>query len=119
MSTFTNTKGALIEAAYDSGDETSLQALADVYEEEGDAARAKFVRLQGQLDGWPFRRWDNTPLLSQEQELLAQHGDRWLADLPRLPGVEYEFWRGLPRAVAEDGSVLRRHASVLAETSEV
>src|ERR1700733_7367267 len=109
----TTTQESLIESIL-GGDDAALNALSDQYEEEGDPARAELVRLQAKRVAWPFRLWESYPHHEREQQLLSQHQERWVADLPRLLGIEFEFWRGVPRAVAEDGHALRHGLDQLA-----
>lgn len=114
----TTTDEAIIESSFE-GDDAALQALADRYEEQGDPARAELVRVQATLDGGMINHAAEMSLYDRERELLAQHQDEWLAPLPHLPGITYEFTRGLPRAVAQDGDALRRGVQELAKCPEV
>ncbi len=91
----TTTQVALIESVYDC-DAEALLALADHYEEEGDPARAELVRVQDKLDGAMISHAQEMSLIQRQGELLTEHRERWLAHFPRLPGIEYEFARGLP-----------------------
>jgi uncharacterized protein (TIGR02996 family) len=69
---------------------------ADWLEEQGDIARAEFIRVQCALA--PMERTDpgRRELAAREIDLLAENGGRWRAELPALPAglVWQDFARG-------------------------
>src|SRR5262249_38660393 len=65
--------------------------------------RAEFIRVQVQRTRLPA--WDaaQVRLRLREQELLKQHGESWLAELPAIKGVRWEgFRRGIVAEVSFD-----------------
>jgi uncharacterized protein (TIGR02996 family) len=94
-------------------DDAARLVFADWLEENGDGARAEFIRVQverARLPHWDARQ---VPLYLRENELIKQHGQRWKAELPDVKGVTWEeFRRGF---VATAGftsfAVLRERAS--------
>ncbi|HEY7425176.1 MAG TPA: TIGR02996 domain-containing protein [Gemmataceae bacterium] len=93
-------------------DDASRLIFADWLEEQGDSARAEFIRVQIERARLP--RWDarQTRLLLREHELLGQHGQKWKAELPSIQGICWEnFRRGfVATATFSDFSVLRANA---------
>ncbi|MBX9623847.1 MAG: TIGR02996 domain-containing protein [Gemmataceae bacterium] len=77
-------------------DDLPRLVYADWLEEQGDHARAEFVRLQCWLSGHP----ESDPLWEanwyREQELLQAHGPRWEAVLAGYSTGTVEFDRGFP-----------------------
>jgi uncharacterized protein (TIGR02996 family) len=65
-------------------DDAPRLIYADWLEEHGDTARAEFIRLQCALAQLPLEAAERLPLVSREQELLAEHGSRWGGVLPGL-----------------------------------
>jgi uncharacterized protein (TIGR02996 family) len=90
-------------------EDTPRLLYADWLDEEGDSARAEFVRVQierARLPHWDARQ---VRLRLREQELLEQHGQEWKREVPRLKGVRWdEFRRGLIGAVTLDSFALLR-----------
>jgi uncharacterized protein (TIGR02996 family) len=77
-------------------EDTPRLAYADWLEENGQAERAEFIRLQCEA-------WNLTPQCSsiheartRASELLKRYGDKWYRELPSVPGVEWSslFVRG-------------------------
>jgi uncharacterized protein (TIGR02996 family) len=77
-------------------EDTPRLAYADWLEENGQAERAEFIRLQCEA-------WNLTPQYSsiheartRASELLKRYGDKWYRELPSVPGVEWSslFVRG-------------------------
>jgi uncharacterized protein (TIGR02996 family) len=82
-------------------DDTPRLVYADWLEEQGDSARAEFIRVQVERARIPA--WDaaQVRLGLREQELLKRHGERWLAELPAVEGARWEgFRRGIVAEVA-------------------
>ena len=77
---------ALLQAVHDRpGDDSVRLVYADWLEEQGDDARAEFVRLQldraALWDGHP----DDEDLWDRDRALVAAHGATWRAELPARP----------------------------------
>lgn len=83
---------AAIHAAPD--DDGPRLVFADWCADRGDSARAELVRVELELAALPA--WDARaiPLQVRHRRLLEAHLPRWLAELPRLPGVR---WSGVHR----------------------
>jgi uncharacterized protein (TIGR02996 family) len=82
-------------------DDTPRLVYADWLTENGQDERAEFIRVQVQRSRLPA--WDaaQVRLRLREQELLKQHGEAWLAEMPRIEGVKWEgFRRGIVAEVA-------------------
>src|SRR5262245_65195916 len=81
---------SLLEAIRaDPADDGVRLVYADWLEENGDPARAEFIRVQlerARLPGWDRRA---VVLGWRERELLDDHGHRWVAEAPERPGA---FW---------------------------
>jgi uncharacterized protein (TIGR02996 family) len=68
---------------------------ADWLEDQGDSARAEFIRVQIERTHLP--EWDarQIPLGLRETALLNEHGQKWKRELPKIKGIDWrEFRRG-------------------------
>lgn len=75
-------------------DDTARLIYADWLEDQGEAERAEFIRVQCELARLPEDD-DRLPGLEQrETELLEKHEKKWLGKLPGDKGIEYIFRRG-------------------------
>jgi uncharacterized protein (TIGR02996 family) len=76
-------------------DDAPRLILADWLEDHGDSVRAEFIRVQierARLPEWDARQ---VRLRLREEELLAEYGDQWKSELPRIEGIRWdEFRRG-------------------------
>jgi uncharacterized protein (TIGR02996 family) len=91
-------------------------ALADWLEDNGDPARAEFIRLQVRLAHLPEHDPQRFDLEERSEDLLAEHRPRWLSHLPKWArGLELTFRRGLPEAVKMSPAAWLRHGKRLAE----
>src|SRR6185437_11573165 len=95
-------------------DDTPRLIFADWLEEEqGDSARAEFIRVQIERTRLP--KWDarQVGLRLREKALIAQHGQKWKGELPTIDGINWEeFRRGfMATAAFSDFVVLREHAN--------
>ncbi|MBY0523754.1 MAG: TIGR02996 domain-containing protein [Gemmataceae bacterium] len=94
-------------------DDTVRLVFADWLEEQGDAARAEFIRVQIERARLP--QWDagQVRLRVREHELIEQHAEKWEAELPVIEGVTWdEFRRGfMATASFSSFEVLRTNAS--------
>ena len=82
-------------------DDAPRLVYADWLDEQGDRDRAEFIRVQ--VDRARRPAWDaaQVRLRLREQELLTQHGERWLAELPAIRGAR---WEGFRRGVVAEVS---------------
>ncbi len=110
---------AFLRAILDSPDEdTPRLVYADWLEEQGDPQRAEFIRLQCRIaqheqladlgDGDPDHR--------REWQLGYPNMKRWEAELPILPGANYNFYqafRGFPLVDLQSPEILLRHGKRL------
>jgi uncharacterized protein (TIGR02996 family) len=75
---WTEQDGAFVRAIRDEPDSDMHRLVyADWLEEQGDAARAEFIRLQCQLARLPPNARRSRKLEQQQEELLSAHGGRW------------------------------------------
>ncbi len=109
---------ALLQAvcAEPDNDEPRL-VYADWLEENGDLARAEFIRMQLKLAKTPYRSypWDR---LTIQRRIM----DKWLEQLPALQGILWYplFRRGFPAAVeVENFAAFRSHAATLFRTAPI
>jgi uncharacterized protein (TIGR02996 family) len=82
-------------------DDATRLVFSDWLEEQGQYERAEFIRVQVQRAQLPM--WDaaQVGLRIREQELLKQHGESWLKEMPEIPGVRWEgFRRGIVAVVS-------------------
>ena len=82
-------------------DDTPRLVYADWLMENEQDDRAEFIRVQIERSRLPS--WDaaQVRLRLREQELLKQHGESWLAELPAIEGVRWEgFRRGIVAEVS-------------------
>jgi uncharacterized protein (TIGR02996 family) len=82
-------------------EDTPRLIYADWLDEEGDVARAEFIRVQterARLPAWDARQ---VKLRLREHALLKQHEGPWKAELPDVEGVKWgEFRRGFVATAA-------------------
>jgi uncharacterized protein (TIGR02996 family) len=124
------TEEAFLQAILETPDDDAPRLVcADWLEEQGDAARAEFIRVQCALAGMPPAdpRW---PLLyRREQQLLADSAEAWaepLAEWTKVRGVEaardpagrwvngrLRFERGWPEGLSMRADDFLRHAPEL------
>lgn len=94
-------------------DDAPRLIFADWLEEEGDAERGEFIRVQVERAHLPI--WDprQVRLRLRESELIKQYGEKWKQELPTLEGVEWrEFRRGFVAGASfEDFQVLQTCAA--------
>jgi uncharacterized protein (TIGR02996 family) len=94
-------KGFLADIVANIDDDTPRLVYADWLAENGQDDRAEFIRVQVQRARLPA--WDaaQVRLRLREQELMKQHGDAWLAELPAVEGAKWEgFRRGIVAEVS-------------------
>jgi uncharacterized protein (TIGR02996 family) len=74
-------------------DDAPRLIFADWLEEEGDSARAEFIRVQverARLPGWDARQ---VRLRLRERALIEEYGLKWKWELPEFEGVTWEEFR--------------------------
>lgn len=82
-------------------DDATRLVFSDWLAEQGETERAEFIRVQVQLAGMPSWHRAQVGLKIREQELLKEHGEKWLKEMPEIPGVRWEgFRRGIVAEVA-------------------
>jgi uncharacterized protein (TIGR02996 family) len=94
-------KGFLDDIVANIDDDTPRLVYADWLTENGQDDRAEFIRVQVERARLPA--WDaaQVRLRLREQELLKQHGEQWLAELPAIAGAKWEgFRRGIVAEVS-------------------
>jgi uncharacterized protein (TIGR02996 family) len=105
-------------AAADPDDDGPRLVFADWLDDHGDHTRAEFIRLSCRL-----ARSDPAeppPLRSRLEQLVREHGQRWLRGVPLLPGVTWGFRRGLPGFVrVANWGTFRQHAPALFRSAPV
>jgi len=75
-------------------DDTPRLVYADWLDDQGEAERAEFIRVQCELARLPEDD-DRLPRLEQRAtELLEKYKKKWLGKLPADKGIEYSFRRG-------------------------
>ncbi|MGF1579770.1 MAG: TIGR02996 domain-containing protein [Gemmataceae bacterium] len=89
------TKGrGLLESVLQHPDDDAKRLIyADWLEEEGDAERAEFIRVQieqAQLPEWDSRR---VRLEIRADQLIQKNGNEWKAELPQIPGITWGMFR--------------------------
>jgi uncharacterized protein (TIGR02996 family) len=83
-------------------DDAPRLVYADWLQDNGDADRAHLIRAQcaaERLDEADPRR---AALNAESNELLRAHRDRWVAELPRLPGIAWDAPGFFERGFIED-----------------
>ena len=94
-------KGFLDDIVANIDDDTPRLVYADWLAENGQDERAEFIRVQVERARLPA--WDaaQVRLRLREQELLKQHGEEWLAEMPAIKGARWEgFRRGIVAEVS-------------------
>jgi uncharacterized protein (TIGR02996 family) len=84
----------LLKIAADRDNDDLRLMFADWLEEQSDAARAEFIRVQIRLAALPLSAPERYTLTVREQTLLAQHRDVWLTKTPKALRRSYTFRRG-------------------------
>jgi uncharacterized protein (TIGR02996 family) len=94
-------KGFLDDIVKNIDDDTPRLAYADWLMENGYDDRAEFIRVQVELARLPSREAARLRLRLREQQLLKQHGEEWLTELPAVEGAKWEgFRRGIVAEVS-------------------
>jgi uncharacterized protein (TIGR02996 family) len=89
-------RGFLDDICANIDDDTPRLVYADWLDENGQEARAEFIRVQ--IERMRLPEWDiaQVRLRHREAELLRRHGMQWLAEMPKVNGVTWAgFRRGL------------------------
>lgn len=124
-------QAAFLQAIFDTPeDDTARLAYADWLDENGQSARAEFIRVQialAQLIESDMKRTKTqekriTKLSAREGKLLDRHSDQWLAGMAPIQPVidEVVFERGFPARVHMTGiAVTDDHLRHLAGAPEI
>jgi uncharacterized protein (TIGR02996 family) len=102
-------RDALLRAVCENpDDDTPRLVFADWLQENGnesDRARAEFIRIHLPLaDRERFYDWSmSDDGAKRARELEKEHGERWLADVPKIEGIHWKMWRGFPGWVHAEG----------------
>jgi len=88
--------------------------FADYLDENGDPARAEFIRLQCELASLLDHDPRFRPLEDREHELLSEHEPAWAGELPRY-ATEWEWRRGFIESVGGTRSQLDNLDSLTSE----
>src|SRR5262249_6853519 len=79
-------------------DDAPRLIFADWLDDNGDAERAEFIRLQIERDKLPSHSLRSWQILRREQQLEQQHGERWRGELAAITS-ETTFRRGFVEGV--------------------
>lgn len=111
----TDQHALLAAMAADPTDDTVRLAYADFLEENGDADRADFVRVQVELSRGNVNDPARRPLVVRHVAYLRDFVPRWRAELPELDGIEWgDFNRGLVEEVqATREAAIVKHAKTI------
>lgn len=91
------TREALLQAIADDPTDDELRLIyADWLEEDGDPARAEFIRVQIELASLPWPSERATVLSARAQALQHEHGQRWKEELPPAFRDFTAYDRGFP-----------------------
>jgi uncharacterized protein (TIGR02996 family) len=103
-----STESALLRTIRETpDDDTARLVYADFVEEEGDAARGEFIRVQIALACTPEGDPARTVLEDREHELLAENEHRWIGAAPNTDGLlGWHFERGFINEVSATTSFM-------------
>jgi uncharacterized protein (TIGR02996 family) len=91
----------------DPDDDIPRLVYADWLQENGDEARAEFIRLQCELERCESGSSRHLELRRSAARLLIRHRNQWLMELPRsVRGAHYHFRRGFVQVVEVDADQL-------------
>src|ERR1700729_3962126 len=80
---------ALAREARFSRDFTELRVCADWLEQQGDPARGALLHLQCELAELSVHERRAHEARWEIHALVAEHGERWRAELPAIDGIEW------------------------------
>ena len=111
----------LVRTARATGDTAELLVYGDWLEEHGDAPRGQLVHLQCELAKTDRLARRALELRWEVDALIAEHGERFRAELPRLDGIEWtDFEYGHAAAVrVRNLESLHVHADAIAAAAPV
>jgi uncharacterized protein (TIGR02996 family) len=94
---------ALLRAVVENPADDGVRLVyADWLEENGDAERGEFIRMQVEMARLPADDLAREPLRERLRRVSSRL-DEWRRALPRLPGVNWQrFWRGFVSGAAVD-----------------
>ncbi|WP_439621105.1 TIGR02996 domain-containing protein [Gemmata sp.] len=116
-----STEAALLRAIRDCpDDDTPRLVYADLVEEDGDAARGEFIRVQVALARTPETDPARNALEDREHELLAENQARWLGVPPDTDGLlGWPFARGFVEEIAATPNFMLNEGSDLCAANPV
>ena len=105
-------RGFLDDILANPDDDAPRLVYADWLDDQGDGARAEFIRVQCERARLPWWEARQVRLRLRERALLKQHGEKWKGGLPDIKGVKWEGFRRGFVAVATFSSfgVLKENA---------
>jgi uncharacterized protein (TIGR02996 family) len=116
-------EAGLREALFsDPDDDTARLVYADWLDEHGQPERAEFIRLQCKHASVYHEAIfvSGDPEADRMNRLEKEHGERWLAGAPLLPGVQSYLWRGFAAHVHVRGwREFRKQARRMFQTAPV
>src|SRR5689334_15276110 len=80
-------------------DDTPRLVYADWLDDQGDAARAEFIRIQCERARLHEGEARDFELRWREEQLLADHGEEWSREVPAWARKECTFRRGFVDSV--------------------
>jgi uncharacterized protein (TIGR02996 family) len=79
-------------------DDTPRLIYADWLDENGQAERAEFIRVQCRMARATEFSWEDDRRLG-ELEMIA-HREKWLEPMPDVPSAQWDFVRGMPERLS-------------------
>src|SRR5579872_576249 len=105
---------ALLQAVLEAPDDDTLRLVyADRLEEQGDVARAEFIRVQVELARLPENDPRAPALKAREHELLSAHYRAWRQELPSWARTRAFYRRGFPAELSATASEFLKGAAGL------
>src|SRR5262245_61798913 len=100
-------EAAFLDAIGEQPDDDGPRLIyADWLDENGDPARAEFIRSQCRLARMSESEAAATDLPGRAYQLQREHADRWLAPLRAITGGGGHFRRGMIERIFVEASVL-------------
>ena len=99
-------------------EDTPRLAYADWLDENGDEARARFIRLQYEIEKLPPIGPKASKAKKEEEALLKKHGHKWAGEITELVGY-YRFRRGFVELVRVTAASFIKHGGRLFELAPV
>jgi uncharacterized protein (TIGR02996 family) len=96
-------------------DDAVRLVFADWLDEQGQSARADFIRVQIERANLPANDARQAKLKERDLALRKQHAKEWRSQLPNLNGISWQrFWRGfVSGAEVQRWKFYRKHADAM------